>query len=435
MDARTAAFTSLMRCEKENRFSNLEVDSAIKKYSLMSSERALYTALVYGTIERRISLDYYISAFSSVPIDKLEPKVHTILRLGFLQVIYLDKIPDRAAVNESVELAKKQTHRGTHGFVNAVMRALVRSKDKLPCPDREREPGKYMSVRYSVPEWLWDMWSSAYGEERAERILRAFDENPKVTLRVNTLKTTRDELLAAIPGAIACTRSKNGFALGERVPPTELEALADGLCFVQDEASQLCAAALGARPGETVLDCCACPGGKSFSIAMDMENKGRIDSYDLHSSKLSLVDSGAKKLGITNIKTGEKNAYVFDPELEERYDRILCDVPCSGLGVIAKKPELRYKAPRDIERLPDIQYRILENSAKYLKHGGVLIYSTCTLNPEENEKNVERFLSAHPEFEPSPELMPDDGAICTIFPDAFGSDGFFIARLRKRSNI
>lgn len=435
MDVRQAAFMSLMRCEKENKFSNIELDSAIKKYGFSGQDRALFTTLVYGVIERRISLDYYIASFSSIPIEKLEPKILCILRLGFYQIIYLSRIPDSAACNESVKLAKLYSHKGAHGFVNAVMRALTRSKQSLPSPDRDKDYIGYLSIEYSIPAWLCKMWIAAYGESNAEKIMLSMCSNPKITLRTNTLRITRENLLEKLSEssikASPTVHSPYGIRLDERVPVSELEALRKGLCFVQDEASQICASALGAMPGDTVLDCCACPGGKSFSLAMDMKCEGTLESFDLHQSKLSLISSGAEKLGITNIKTAVRNASKFDESAEKRYDRILCDVPCSGLGVIAKKPDLRHKSPSDFKRLPEIQYSILENSARYLKHGGVLVYSTCTLNPEENEKVVSRFLEIHKEFEPCGDKMPEEKPMRTIFPYDFGTDGFFIAKIKK----
>lgn len=430
---REAALQSLIRCEKSGKYSNLEVDAAIKKYGFSGSDRALFTALVYGTIEKRITIDYMLAAFVDRPLEKLEPTVLMILRLGVYQILFLDRIPDRAACNESVELAKFHTHRGTSGFVNGVLRNLIRQKDKLPWPSKDSE--HYLSVTYACPPWLCEHFALQYGAEKAEAILAALNVNPRITLRVNTLKTTREALRETLLSlGVMCEETKlspYGLILDEYTPITTLSPLTEGLCFVQDEASQLCAMALGAKAGDRVIDTCSCPGGKSFGIAMAMANEGRLLSLDLHESKLSLVENGAARLGIGILSTAVQNGTQSREDLKETADHVLCDVPCSGLGVIAKKPDLRHKAPDDIARLPDIQYRILVNGASYVRKGGTLLYSTCTLNREENEAVVDRFLQEHPTFTPCSDDMPFGRERMTFFPDEYGTDGFFIAKFRK----
>ncbi len=433
MDVREAAFLSLLRCESGGKYSNLEVDAAIKKYGFAGADRALFTALVYGVIEKQITLDYLLGRLSSKPLDKIEPKVRAILRLGAYQILFLDRIPDRAACNESVELAKAHTHKGTSGFVNGVLRSLVRAKSNLPFPLSDTD--EYLSVRYACPMWLCVFWREQYGPKKCEQLLEAININPRITLRVNTLKTTREDLMAHLRAiGITCeptTMSPYGILLDEFTPVREITPLAEGFCFVQDEASQLCAMALGAKAGERIIDTCSCPGGKSFGIAMAMENQGTLLSMDLHESKLSLVKSGAARLGITCLTTAVQNGTKNREELHESADRVLCDVPCSGLGVIAKKPDLRHKSPEEMARLPAIQYAILENGASYVKPGGVLLYSTCTLNKQENEEVVRRFLAEHSEFSLSSDQMPFGEAMVTLFPDETGTDGFFVAKFCK----
>ena len=433
MNVREAAFLSLGKCLCGDKFSNLELDSAIKKYGFSPSDKAFFTTLVYGVIEKKLTLDYVIGHFSSKPIDKIEPKLINILRLGAYQIIYLDRTPDSAAVNESVELAKKHTHKGTSGFVNGILRNIARNKNALPFPDRSGDPMGYLSVKYSLPIWLCQKWSEDYGENKAEEILSAVNVNPPITLRVNTLKTTRDELLARLRSkgidAEKTSLSGNGVKLMKSVAVSELDVLDEGLCYVQDEASQLCVSALGAKAEETVIDTCSCPGGKSFGIAMDMGNKGRLISLDIHESKLSLVKNGAEKLGISIIDASVHNGSTPKDELIGKADRVLTDAPCSGLGVIAKKPDLRHKSFDDISRLPDIQYKILCSSSEYVKSGGVLVYSTCTLNKDENERVVEKFLENNGEFSLSGEGMPFDEPMLTLFPSEHGTDGFFIAKM------
>lgn len=429
MKVREAAYLSLERCEKTDKFSNLELDSAIKKYGFKGADRAFFTALVYGVIEKRITLDYVIGKFSSKPIEKIEPKLINILRLGAYQILFLDRTPDSAAVNESVELSKLYTHKGTSSFVNGVLRNLCRSKNDIPMPEKDSD--EYYSIKYSCPVWLASMWRESYGKEKAQALLESVNRIPFLTLRVNTLKISRDELIRKlIERGIDCSTSelcKTAVKLNEYLPIADLTELNDGLCFIQDEASQLCTATLGARGGEFVIDTCSCPGGKSFGIGIDMGNKGTLISLDLHESKLSLVENGAKRLGIDILTTAVHNGTKPNLLLKEKADRVLCDVPCSGLGVIAKKPDLRHKSPDDIARLPQIQYNILENASAYLKNGGTLVYSTCTLNKAENEEVVTKFLDAHPEFSPS-----SDFGMKTLFPDEHNCDGFFIAKLIKQ---
>ena len=433
MEVREAAFLSLIRCADGGKYSNLEVDSAIKKYGFTGYDRAFFTALVYGVIEKRISLDYVISQFSSKPIEKIEPRLLEILRLGAYQILYLDRVPDSAACNESVELAKLHTHKGTSGFVNGVLRNLARGKNNIRYP--EKGTVSYYSVRYACPPWLCEMWKEMYGDELCERLLNGVNRNPRITLRVNTLKISREELLESIrEQGISCkptALSPCGILLDEFTPITSITSLAEGLCFVQDEASQLCAAAVGTLSGEFIIDTCSCPGGKSFGMAIGMKNNGRILSLDLHETKLSLVRSGAERLGIGIIETDVQNGTKKREGLDGKADRVLCDVPCSGLGVIAKKPDLRHKSPDDIKRLPEIQYKILNYAADYVKAGGTLLYSTCTVNRKENEEVADRFLAEHPEFVPCAEDMPFGKERLTLFPDEYGTDGFFMAKFKK----
>ncbi len=435
MNVREAAFLSLVRCETGGKYANLEVDAAIRKYGFTGADRAFYTALVYGVIEKQITLDYFLARLASKPWEKIESKVKHILHLGAYQILFLDRIPDSAACNESVELAKLHTHKGTSGFVNGILRSLSRTKDALPYPEAGTDA--YRSVRYACPEWLCRFWREQYGEAKCDTLLESINRNPCITLRVNTLRINREALIVELTAlGITCrptSLSPYGILLDEYTPVSAIRPLGEGLCFVQDEASQLCAMALGARPGERILDTCSCPGGKSFGIAMAMGNEGSLLSLDLHESKLSLVRDGAARLGITCLSTAEQNGTKHRPDLVETADRVLCDVPCSGLGVIAKKPDLRHKDPGDIARLPAIQYAILENGASYVKPGGALLYSTCTLNREENEAVVQRFLGEHPEYTPSSEGMPFGRTEVTLFPDEQGTDGFFMARFVKRA--
>ena len=414
--ARQAAFESLIAVERDGRYSNLEVDSRLKKTPLRDNDRALYTRLVYGVTERRITLDYIISRFSDTPLDALDDDVRTALRLGIYQLRFMDKIPEHAAVSETVDLVKK----ALKGYVNAVLRSYIRAGKPLCLPD-ENDRIKYLSVKYSVPEPLVEHFAVSYGIGETEPMLDAMDREPKVAIRVNTLKISVEEAAGMLGGAVSDVCG--GIVLVEGLDECAKDGISGGLWFVQDEASRAATVLLGATAGETVIDTCACPGGKSFSAAIDMANEGRIFSFDLHRNKLSLVEKGAEKLGISIIETDERDARQPKEELIGRADRVLCDAPCSGLGVISKKPDIRYKNLNDIKRLPEIQYDVLCGSSEYVRDGGVLVYSTCTLNPAENEDIVTRFVKEHTEFEAV--------SMKTYFPHKDGCDGFFAAKMIK----
>lgn len=438
MNLRKLALDLLDKNEKSGQYSNIAVDNAISREGLDGKDSRLLSALVYGVIERRITLDFIIDGLSSLPPSKIERTTRNILRMGFYQLIFLDRIPAHAAVSESVSLCNKRSR----GFVNALLRGFERKRTgdlaaDFGFPKKEQDPLAYLSVTYSYPVALCKRFCEIFGLDKTEEIFRAWEATTPTTLRVNSLRTTRDELLAtlteqgvdATPTPHAATSIRTFGA-----SPAAL-GLFDGLCFVQDEASQICTEALGAKRGETVIDMCACPGSKSFGAALDMNNEGRVLSFDLHENKLSLVTKGAETLGISIIKTAARDGRDFDPALEGIADRVICDVPCSGFGVVAKKPEIRYKDPADSAALPDIQLAILKNAKRYLKVGGTLVYSTCTLLPEENEENVVRFLAATPDMIPCDftvgELRSRNGML-TLLPSEHGTDGFFIAKFTRK---
>ncbi len=437
--SRDIAYLSLLKCEKQKSYTNIEVDSAIEKYGLVGSDRAFYTALVYGVYERKITLDYIISMCSSREISKIDIEILVILRMGIYQILYMDSIPDHAACNECVELCKRNKIKSASSFVNALLREVLRKRGSITFPDKNKSPVRYLSVCYSFPEWLCEMWISDYGFQNCESLLTSLNVSPDITLRVNTLKTDKETIVKGLGEQGIKAKygdyAQNAVNLMQSVPVSNLDILNNGDVFVQDEASQLCAEVLCAEGGELVIDTCACPGGKSFSIGLNMGNVGKIYSFDLHASKLSLIKRGAGKLGIDIIETKEHDGSIPFEALIGMADRVLVDAPCSGLGVIAKKPDLRYKEKSSIERLPEIQYNILSSSAEYLKVGGVLVYSTCTLNRRENECVVKRFLSEHRnykvlDFDFSNGLKSKKGML-TLYPDIHHTDGFFISRIIK----
>lgn len=429
-DPRALALELLIKAEKQQQFSNIALDKALEASALSELDRRLASALFYGVTERRITLDYRIAHLSSRPISEIDTQTLNILRLGLYQLIFLDKIPAHAAVNETVSLCSRRTS----GFVNGILRAHTRT---APCdlPNKNSDTARYLSVKYSVCVPLCEKFLGVYGAEKTESIFKALETPPPTTLRVNTLRTSRDELLSNIEGATASKLCANGLKV--RGALRELYGFDEGLFFVQDEASQLCVETLDVKEDMTVMDICSCPGSKSFGAAISMNNKGRVYSFDLHAKKLSLISSGAERLGIDIISVAEQDGRAPIPEFFGQADRVLCDVPCSGFGVLAKKPELRYKSPEDSSALPDIQLAILENACRYVKNGGVLVYSTCTVFPEENHQNVQRFLERHKDFELMPFVAGNiecKEGYMTLLPDEHPTDGFFIAKMTKKES-
>ncbi len=421
---RSVALTVLNKCTSAGQYSNIALDTALKRNPLSPADRGLLTSLVYGTLEHLLTLDHFIRALSSRDLDEIDGQTRNLLRMGLYQLAFLDRIPDHAAVNETVELATKRTR----GFVNAILRAFLRADKTIAFPERDRDPIAYLSVRYSFAPAICERFVRTFGLPRTEQLLASFCAPPPVTLRVNPLRTTQDALLTALLekgfDAAGTPESLHGIQLFGNAPVPSLPGFSEGLFFVQDEASQLAVEALDARPGMSVIDVCACPGSKSFGIAAGMENRGRLLSCDLHQNKLSLVKSGAERLGISIIETHARDAREPNADWIGAFDRVLCDVPCSGFGVFAKKPELRYKNPDESAGLPEIQFAILCNASTFLRAGGLLVYSTCTLLPEENEENVARFLRTNPDFT----LLRER----TLTPDVDGTDGFYFAVLQKR---
>lgn len=436
-NARKTALDALIRVEKDAAYSNLALDSRLREDSLSPRDGALASALFYGVLERSISLDYVLGTYLRQPAGKLKPEVRMLLRMGAYQLLYMDKIPPSAAVNETVNLAKRDKKTAfASGLINGVLRSLQRGGVQLP--DKEKEPLKYFEAFYSCPEWLIELLINAYGEENAAAFLQANFGRPPLTVRVNSLKTTVEaaaEMLAQ--EGVQAEQAALPFALSLKGTGSveNLQAYKNGMLHVQDLASQYCCAALGAQPGESVLDVCSAPGGKAFTISEIMENRGSVTALDLYPARVSLIQSGAQRLGITSLNAFVNDATKFRDDFPQ-YDRVLCDVPCSGLGILRRKPEIRQKSKEDIDNLPDLQYLIMCMSVKYVKPNGRIIYSTCTVNPDENEKNVQRFLDEHREYRavrvlPELKRWGEDTPWITLFPHLHGTDGFFIAAIER----
>lgn len=449
---RLAAFDILLRIEKERSFADILIDLELSKGDLKGPDRGLLTELVYGVLRRRGSLDHIIDQFSRQKVVKLERNVLILLRLGLYQALFLDRMPVSAAVNETVKLAKVLAPRAA-GFINALLRRADREKAEIRYPDRQIDPVGYLSARHSHPRWIIARWLDQVGQEEAEPLAKAMSEAPPMTLRTNTLKITRNALIAmlAAEGANAVTTffSPDGLNITARTPLAGLPGFREGLFTIQDESSQLAAIFLAPLPGERVLDLCAAPGGKTTHLAQLMSNRGAIMACDTAMRKLALIEENSRRLGITIITTLHRDATKTfsgsgcDPLAKDRFDRVLVDAPCSGLGVLRRNPEGKWwKTPADVAERALRQKAILLNGAALLKDGGTLLYAVCSTAPEENEAVIADFLSKRPDFmlEDLRALFPGYADLFTkegffrSWPHRQGMDGFFAARLSKRIN-
>lgn len=431
-NAREACLRSLVSFELAGKYSNIELGEALRRYDFGDLDRGFFTKLFYGVIEKKLTLDYLIKTVCDKN-KKIGPEILNILRMGLYQLLYMDKIPESAACDESVKLAKLFNPRNTGigGFVNAVLRSFIRDREKLlENIDKIKDSCKHFEIKYSCSYDIIKIWKDSYGDETAEKLLCESRNGRRLAICVNRLKISRDAYLEKLAlGDINAKKteiSPYGIIIEGDIAVKDMDGHSEGLFFVQDEASQICAQKTGAKPGDLVLDCCAAPGGKSFCMAQMMENRGRIICFDLHENRLDLIRKSAKRLGIDIIETYRRDmsADLGTPdEFKEKADVVLCDVPCSGLGVINKKPEIKYKTQGEISRMPEIQAKILSNCSGYVKPGGLLIYSTCTLNKKENEETAYKFAGAHKNFEIR--------SVETFFPFEQKTDGFFIAEMRR----
>ena len=433
VNTRAITHKLLKKIHIDKSYSNILLDKTLSEIDCSSQEKKFISALFYGVIERTITLDGIINKYSKIKANKLDADILIILRMGIYQLLYMDSVPDSAAVNESVKLSKKCKNPSLSGYVNGVLRSFIRNDKAFPTGSNIIEN---LSVEYSCPTWLIEKWLSEYGEETAVSMLKSSIGKAPVTIRVNPLKMNTKEIITLLESdgfKVEETLLDNCYRISDGIAVENSKAYKMGLFYVQDISSQLCSLSLDACEGETVIDVCAAPGGKTFTIAIKMNNSGMVYAFDLHDNRVKLINDGAERLGLSNIIAQQNNAMVYNSNLPLA-DRILCDVPCSGLGVIRRKPEIKYKNPDDFKNLPEIQYSILETSAKYLKSGGILIYSTCTLSKAENEDVVNKFLKEHSDFSgvcinDKYERLSDWCA--TIIPEYFNSDGFFIAKLKR----
>ena len=419
---REAALLALYEIEYNGAYSNMAVKDVLPKLE-DSRDKGLVTRLVYGVVRKKLTLDYIISKYSKVKIKKLSKYVLLILRMGVYQLYFTDKIPESAAVNESVKLAKKYCGKSA-GFVNGILHSVIRGKDTLEYPKDKIEN---LSVVYSFPEEMVELfWDTGFLED----LLSALNEEPETTVRVNTLKDEELETRCEVSPVYSGARILKGTDVAENPDYKK------GRIIPQDVAAMMASIALSPKPDETCIDMCAAPGGKTTHMAELMKNRGRIYAFDIHPHKIEIIKKNAERMGISIIDAKIGDASELNEELIGKADKVLCDVPCSGLGIIRRKPDIKWNKD-DIESLPEIQYQILKNASQYLKPGGELVYSTCTILKRENEDVVMRFLEENKEFELLPIELPEklhreNKGYITLYPNIDGTDGFFICKMKRK---
>jgi len=443
---RKLAWDIIHRVDREKAYADILLDQVLKKSALKEQDRSFITELVYGTLRWRGNIDHVISLYSSKPLSKLDAEILNILRMGAYQLLFLST-PSSAAVDESVKLSKNFTSGKASGFVNAVLRAIDRERESIRYPSRGDDLLTYFSVEHSHPRWMVNMFIKLLGEGEAEELLRSNNERAPFTVRVNRFKVSREELrrqLLEEDGIESDNTpySSDGLILKDSLPAGQLGAVHRGQCMVQDEASQLVARLMAPRPGWEVLDTCAAPGVKTTHIAELMENEGKIEAVDIHAGRLSMIEDNARRAGISiiNARRGDSTASLkFN---RNSFDAVLVDPPCSDLGIIRRHPDVKWiKTPEKVAELAELQLKILSTGSKYVKSGGVLVYSVCTVTPKECEGVIERFLEKSRVWtiERADTILPE-AADCTTeegyirtFPHRHRTDGFFAARLRRKT--
>lgn len=417
VNARETAMKVIYDVEFNGAYSNMALKKALNNSDFAQQDKALITSLVYGVIDKKITLDYAISKFSKLRLKKISKFILIILRMGIYQIMFMDKIPQSAAVNESVKLAKRYGHSASAGFVNGILRNVSRTKIEYPSDKKE-----YLSVKYSFPIWLCEKWISGFGYKFTEELLAAFTREPELNIRPNTLKTTAQELIIKLEEKGIKAEIKDDYIVSDGYDISTDELYTGGYYTVQDAAAMQAAKILAPKSGETVIDMCSAPGGKTTHMAELMRNQGKIYAFDVHEHKIELIKKNAERLGITIIYPMLSDGCILNAEYLEKADKILCDVPCSGLGIIRRKPEIKWNREQN-NNLPQIQRKILDNAAQYLKIGGEIVYSTCTIEREENETVTNGFTAANGNFEKLYEK--------TFYPHIDNTDGFYICKMKR----
>ncbi|QKG84680.1 16S rRNA (cytosine(967)-C(5))-methyltransferase RsmB [Kroppenstedtia pulmonis] len=446
MNAREVALEVLIQWEEREGYSNLLLREALEQSGLNIRDRGLTTELVYGTIQRRNTLDWVLNQLLRQDLGDLDSWLRQLLRLGVYQLRFLDKIPPRAAVHETVQMAKNRGHQGTASLVNGVLRSYLRREMEWKLPEKPETIREWALV-YSHPKWLIKRFIHVYGEEEARQMLEAHNQPPKVSLRTNPLKISREALIRDLSNIFpeadiqASSVSDQGIVMEGGGNPTSTEEYRQGYFSIQDESSMLVAQVVSPRPGQRGVDACAAPGGKATHLVELMKDQGQLIAYDIHPHKVKLIRESACRLGLSALQGETGDARRFSESLYKTCDFVLLDAPCSGLGVIRRKPDIKWrKTAQQIEEILPLQAELLRSAAKLVKPGGTLVYSTCTLDPRENEEMVASFLASHRDFRPDPcfsDYLPDlvqqrglfQGAGIQILPHHFQSDGFYIARL------
>lgn len=439
MNSRELAFKTLYDIERNKNYSNISINKNFKNVNISDQEKGLATELIYGIIENKYYLNYIIDKLSKIKSKKMSTYVKISLWLGIYQILFLDSIKDHAAVNESVNLIKKYDKKSS-GFVNAILRNVLRQKDSI-MEIKDKEIKDELSIKYSYNPWIVEKWIKDFGQDFTEDLLDANAEKPNLYIRTNTLKISRDELIGKLAKeGIKCTKV-NG--IDEAIMVQNLKNIEGNELFklgyftIQDISSMLVGKIANPEKDSKVLDICSAPGGKTTHVATIMENTGQVIARDVFDHKLKLIKSTVNRLGLTNVSIENRDALKLDDNSIDKFDYVLADVPCSGLGIIRRKPEIKFKEASELSGLPDIQSKILNNASKYVKENGTLIYSTCTIHDEENINVVEQFLKENKNFELVPieniniDLDNQEKGYIKIYPNIHGMDGFFIAKLKR----
>ena len=421
-NARKIAVKALCDLEKNGAYSNVLLANMFSQNSdITPSDKSLATMLFYGVLDRKILIDYYLSQYIKTDIKKLQPITHQALRIAVFQLMFTDKIPQSAAVNESVKIVKASKEKYNSAFVNGVLRAILRNPPK----EVKSNHKDYLSIKYSCPKVITDELVKDYNKEEAESFLKASNEAPPIYIRVNTVKTNAADLISALKSegiSVKSTDTENALEIVGGIDVNACQCFKNGLFHIEDLACQKSLANLNLKSGERVLDMCAAPGGKTFTMAQYMQNKGEIVACDIYPKRVELIKKGADRLGLDIIKPICNDATRLNDDLG-KFNAVLCDVPCSGFGVIRRKPEIKYKEVTDFSELEDIQFKILENAANYIGEEGRILYSTCTLRKKENKTVIFAFLDKHIDYELKYEY--------TYMPHIDKTDGFYCALLKK----
>lgn len=435
--AREVAMHTLAACERQGAWSDGYLKRMLKEHGLDSRDAGLATRLCFGVLQNRLYIDWHLARFSRIALEKLDLYVLCNLRVAAYQIMFLDKIPPSAAVNEAVTLTKKHCRNPkASGMVNGILRSMLREEDRpLPCGKTSAET---LSLRYSHPLWLVNEFISILGERGTEELLAASNSQPQTAAQVNTCRGSVEDIIDSLRAdgvsAKLIEGTETSLILSETGNIENLTSFQKGMFYIQDRAAHLAVAAAGPVPGQRILDCCAAPGGKSFAAAISMRNVGEVVSCDIHPHKIALLEAGRDRLGLDIIKPQLQSATEHRTDWENAFDVVITDVPCSGLGIIRKKPDIRFKDPEPLKNLPSIQTAILNNCASYVKPGGILIYSTCTVLPRENEEVVQTFLDNNSEFHGESLGLDVPGGhrpTLTFWPHIHNTDGFFVAKFRK----